>query len=50
MGLFGEERFDEGNEWRVDLKNQIEQISEGKVLLETLLIFLNKQELNVTQM
>ena len=32
IGLFGEERFDEGNEWRVDLKNQIEQISEGKVI------------------
>ena len=27
IGLFGEERFDEGNEWRVDLKNQIEQIT-----------------------
>lgn len=31
MGIFGKERFEEGNEWRVDLKNQIEQISEGRV-------------------
>lgn len=32
MGLFGKERFDEGNEWRTDLKNQIEQISDGKAI------------------
>lgn len=31
MGKFGKERFDEGNEWRVDIKNQIEEISCGKV-------------------
>ena len=31
MGKFGKERFDEANEWRIDIKNQIEQISEGKV-------------------
>lgn len=31
MGKFGKERFDESNEWRVDIKNQVEQISEGKV-------------------
>lgn len=30
--MFGKERFDEGNEWRVDLKNQIEQISDGKAI------------------
>lgn len=31
MAKFGKERFDEANEWRIDIKNQIEQISEGKV-------------------
>lgn len=30
--MFGKERFDKGNEWRVDLKNQIEQISDGKAI------------------
>ncbi len=30
--MFGKERFDEGNEWRTDLKNQIEQISDGKAI------------------
>lgn len=27
MGLFGKERFHESNEWRVDLKNQFEELS-----------------------
>lgn len=31
MGLFGKDRFDEGNTWRVDIKDRIEQISNGKV-------------------
>lgn len=31
MGLFWKERFNEGNEWRVDIKDRIEQISNGKV-------------------
>lgn len=31
MGSFGKERFDESNEWRVDIKNQIEEISNEKV-------------------
>jgi len=31
MSLFGAERFGEANEWRIDLKGEIEQISGGKV-------------------
>lgn len=31
MGKFGKERFNEVNEWRVDIKNRIEEISEGRV-------------------
>ena len=31
MGIFGKERFDESNEWRLDIKNQVEEISDGKV-------------------
>lgn len=31
MGKFGKEHFDKANEWRLDIKNQIEEISGGKV-------------------
>lgn len=31
MGTFGKERFDDSNEWRVDIKSQIEEISAGKI-------------------
>lgn len=31
MGLFGKEHFDKSNEWRVDIKNQIEELSDGKI-------------------
>lgn len=31
MALFGKENFSQGNEWRVDIKSQIEDISNGKV-------------------
>lgn len=31
MGLFGKERFNEANEWRVCLKEKIEDMSNGKV-------------------
>lgn len=31
MGKFGIEQFDKSNKWRVDIKNQIEEISCGKV-------------------
>lgn len=31
MGSFGKDRFKEGNEWRVDLKRQFENITNGKV-------------------
>lgn len=32
MGLFGKDRFDESNEWRVDLKQTFEEVSDGKVI------------------
>lgn len=32
MGLFGKERFNESNEWRVQLKNQFEIYSNGKCI------------------
>ncbi len=32
MGRFGKERFEEGNKWRVDIKNQIENISNKKAI------------------
>lgn len=31
MGLYGKEHFEEANIWRVNIKNQIEEISAGKV-------------------
>lgn len=31
MGLYGKEHFEETNIWRVNIKNQIEEISAGKV-------------------
>lgn len=31
MGIFGKERFAEANEWRIDIKNQIDYISNGRV-------------------
>lgn len=31
IGLFGKERFNEGNEWRVNIKDLIEHISNRKV-------------------
>jgi len=31
MTLFKKDRFNEGNEWRVDVKNKIEEISNGAV-------------------
>lgn len=32
MGSFGKERFNESNEWRVDIKEKLEDISGGKVV------------------
>lgn len=32
MGVFGKERFLEGNEWRIYFKDKIESISNGKVM------------------
>ena len=31
MGLFGKERFDESNEWRLDIKRRVEENSNNKV-------------------
>lgn len=31
MGLFGKERFDESNEWRLDIKRRVEENSNNKL-------------------
>ena len=33
MGKFGKERFDEGNEWRVDMKTFFEDCSDGRIVV-----------------
>lgn len=33
MGAFGAEEFEKANEWRVDIKKQLENISEGKFIV-----------------